>query len=71
MSNWPELAEAQLRVQQRCFTDMEAVYKMQTALLAYDALTLRADMSDRERTELLRLAAIINTKLDRSINIDL
>ena len=27
---------------------------------------LRADMGERERSELLRLAAIINSKLDRN-----
>jgi len=40
---------------------------MQTLLLTTDEKVLRADMSDRERTELLRLAAIINSKLDRNI----
>lgn len=64
-SKWPELADAQKKAAQRTFTDLETIFKLQTILLTTDAACLKSDMSDRERTELLRLAQIINSKLDR------
>ena len=42
---------------------MDYIYRMQNVLLGNDSQTLKADMTDRERSELLRLAAIINSKL--------
>lgn len=65
MRNWPQLAEAHHKASQRTFTDLETIFKLQTTLLTTDTASLRADMSQRERTELLRLAQIINSKLDQ------
>ena len=64
---WPELAEAHSKVQQRTFTDLETIYKLQSTLLNMDSRSLRADISERERIELLRLASIINSKLSNSV----